>query len=155
MKPNRPKRGAFNTRIDASLKQRLEEDAAEAGRSLSEEIERRLDQSYGIEERYGGRAASRLFQLMGQIVKVVEENGDGEWHISPVGYHAVRKAWDVMLDHCEPEGTKSTPLDHLDFASSFGKELGGLRIAALAKDMPKTEPEPKPKTKARKRQRKT
>lgn len=40
------KRASFHTRIREVLKGRLEAAAAEAGRSLSEEIEHRLEQSF-------------------------------------------------------------------------------------------------------------
>jgi hypothetical protein len=65
--PGRPpkqgevKRAFFQTRIRESLKQRLEEDAAKQGRSLSEEIELRLEGSYDrIESHFGGPAGLRL-----------------------------------------------------------------------------------------------
>jgi hypothetical protein len=65
--PGRPpkqgevKRDFFQTRIRGSLKQRLEEDAAKQGRSLSEEIELRLERSYArIEDQFGGAAGLRM-----------------------------------------------------------------------------------------------
>ena len=48
--PGRPKRSAFNTRIRAELKDRLTGRAVECGRSLSEEIERRLELSFDDDE---------------------------------------------------------------------------------------------------------
>lgn len=60
-RPGRPpqhgevKRAFFQTRIRESLKQRLEANAAEQGRSLSEEIELRLERSYDrIDAQFGG-----------------------------------------------------------------------------------------------------
>jgi hypothetical protein len=44
------KRASFKTRIRPSLKDRLEEDAGRAGRSLSEEIEHRLEASIAAED---------------------------------------------------------------------------------------------------------
>ena len=55
-KEGETKRAFFTTRIRESLKARLEADAAEQGRSLSEEIELRLEDSYrGLEWRFGGK----------------------------------------------------------------------------------------------------
>jgi Arc-like DNA binding domain len=48
-KGSEAKRASFNTRIREALKQRLEAAAFEAGRSLSEEIEFRLEQSFVME----------------------------------------------------------------------------------------------------------
>jgi hypothetical protein len=63
-RPGRPpkqgelKRAPFQTRMRGSLRQRLEESATANGRSLSEEIEIRLEASYDspIESLFGGRA---------------------------------------------------------------------------------------------------
>ncbi len=56
--PGQPKRSAFNTRLRAEIKKRLEFEAESAGRSLSEEIEIRLEQSFRDEdaliEAFGG-----------------------------------------------------------------------------------------------------
>ena len=69
--PGRPsqhgevKRSYFQTRIRESLKQRLEADAAEQGRSLSEEIELRLEESYSlIENRFGGKQGVNLALML-------------------------------------------------------------------------------------------
>src|SRR5690348_10663313 len=49
------KRAFFQTRIRETLKQRLEEAAKREGRSLSEEIELRLEDSFGrVDSAFGG-----------------------------------------------------------------------------------------------------
>ena len=129
----------------------------EAGRSLSEEAERRLENSLAIEERYGGRVASRLFQIMAQTTLLIEEKnqeaGLGHWYETATGYAAVRGAWDAILDKLAPDMDENLPLGHLSLARSIGKDIGDLRMAAFGLDMPKGEPEAKPK--ARKRQKKS
>jgi hypothetical protein len=90
-RPGRPpkqgeiKRAFFQTRIRESLKQRLEEDAAKQGRSLSEEIELRLEASYDrIESRFGGAAGLNMaiilyssFQFAG--TQEAASQGHPEW----------------------------------------------------------------------------
>jgi len=44
--PSGPKRASFNTRITQALKDKLSKSAGSAGRSISEEVERRLEQSF-------------------------------------------------------------------------------------------------------------
>ena len=48
--PGQPKRSAFNTRIRTALKAELQAEADKNGRSLSEEIEHRLEMSVLIVE---------------------------------------------------------------------------------------------------------
>jgi hypothetical protein len=44
--PSGPKRASFNTRITQALKDKLSKASSSAGRSISEEVERRLEQSF-------------------------------------------------------------------------------------------------------------
>lgn len=61
MEPGRAKRSSFNTRIRPGLKSDLEREAATSGRSLSEEIEFRLEVSF-ISDRL-----ERILQRMEKI----------------------------------------------------------------------------------------
>lgn len=48
--PGEAKRASFNTRLRSGLKEALEESARGAGRSLSEEIEFRLERSFLMDD---------------------------------------------------------------------------------------------------------
>ena len=69
------KRASFNTRIRDSLKQQLERAAAEAGRSLSEEIEFRLEQSF-LEESTVAEIENRLQEQFHRTWQAYEEYFD-------------------------------------------------------------------------------
>ena len=70
--PGQPKRSAFNTRLRAETKQRLEDEARIAGRSLSEEIEFRLEQSFRDEAAYGGRNTNDVLKVMGAVAAQIQ-----------------------------------------------------------------------------------
>ncbi len=69
LKLGSPKRSSFNTRLRTEIKQQLETEARIAGRSLSEEIEFRLERSLQQEADSGGR---ELHGLLGLQVGVAE-----------------------------------------------------------------------------------
>ena len=78
------KRASFNTRIRDSLKRQLEQAAADAGRSLSEEIEFRLERSVddkplfdALQLVYGPRIAG-LMLLMSEVVRATDAMS-GPW----------------------------------------------------------------------------
>ena len=71
MKPGQAKRASFNTRLRAPLKEHLAKEAAIAGRSLSEEIEHRLERSLDvmahIEDAFGSEENYRLARMFGAV----------------------------------------------------------------------------------------
>lgn len=103
------KRAAFNTRLRGQLKSRLEDAARNAGRSLSEEIEARLERSIQFEgyvdeamaNAYGPRNAGMLL-LMGRILRGVDTvaamYGKGQWTEDPATFEiAVHHATALLL----------------------------------------------------------
>jgi hypothetical protein len=72
------KRSSFNTRIREALKAQLEREAAAAGRSLSEEIETRLERS--VDPGYGPDHGPML-HLIDQVVRTVDPRG--QWRDDP------------------------------------------------------------------------
>jgi hypothetical protein len=106
------KRASFNTRIRDSLKQRLEAAAANAGRSLSEEIEFRLERSMddkplfdALQLVYGPHVAGFLL-LMGEVVRATD---------------AMSGPWERLL-HAFVNRALETE-DELDAAGKYMKEL--------------------------------
>jgi len=81
------KRASFNTRIRAALKQDLEAAAAAHGRSLSEEIEARLEQSMPT----APRTAAILDQFATTVRVLTLSRGSGDaWLDDYEGFHFVR-----------------------------------------------------------------
>lgn len=94
LKPGRGKRSSFNTRIRPQLKEHLERDAKSAGRSLSEEIESRLEESYlrdkadervreavleGIYDSFGGKKTFGVMRLLASKIQMVEQTTGKSW----------------------------------------------------------------------------
>ena len=74
LKPGRGKRSSFNTRITSQLKERLERDAKSAGRSLSEQIERRLEEASGRQDvAVIARLGEEYDQTRSQLEQKLEE----------------------------------------------------------------------------------
>ncbi len=73
LKPGRAKRSSFNTRIRPQLKEHLERDAKRAGRSLSEEIEARLERSYSdADARLQGFGSDERLELLRALSLAVD-----------------------------------------------------------------------------------
>ena len=88
LKASGAKRSSFNTRLTPQLKERLVAEAAEVGRSLSEEIETRLERSFQIEEAveqalrvvneekykaFGDEARYRVMQFLASNWNLIEQ----------------------------------------------------------------------------------
>ncbi len=97
LKPGSPKRSSFNTRLRGETKQRLEDEARIAGRSLSEEIEFRLEQSFRDEAAYGGRNTNDVLKVMGAVAAHVQtrtgKSASDDWTTGL----AVRHAWKRLI----------------------------------------------------------
>jgi len=89
-----PKRASFNTRIRSAVKESLDAAAREAGRSLSEEIEKRLDESL-----LGGRLTAAFLRELAAGAQAV---GGENWLDDYAAFQAVRQAWNELLDRREP-----------------------------------------------------
>jgi hypothetical protein len=76
LKPGRPKRSSFNTRLRTDTKEALEAEAKISGRSLSEEIEFRLEQTLrdkdALIEAFGGRDTYDVLRLFGSVAAVIK-----------------------------------------------------------------------------------
>jgi Arc-like DNA binding domain len=96
------KRAQFNTRLRQEVKKRLEQAAASAGRSLSEEIEHRLEQSLRDEEVAGGGRLHSLFRLLGGTAGLIEEHRGAAFLDDYETFIAVSKAWQKILNAVRP-----------------------------------------------------
>ena len=96
-----PKRSSFNTRIRTELKERLESAAGDAGRSLSEEIEFRLERSFREDDarvqEFGGRWAYELFRLLAAAARNVSARMGEDWLENEQAYDQVRLAIGVIM----------------------------------------------------------
>ncbi len=97
LKPGSPKRSSFNTRLSAEIKQQLETEAQIAGRSLSEEIEFRLERSLQQEADSGGRQLYGLLRLLVGAAEIIQtrngKSASDDWNTGL----AVRHAWKRLI----------------------------------------------------------
>jgi hypothetical protein len=118
LSPGAPKRAAFNTRLREALKKQLEIAAAAAGRSLSEEIECRLEQSF----QNGGPRTQALLRSLGNQTKLWAGEPDS-WLDDPAGYQHLSHGWKITIDNYRP------PLSELTLRRIKEGEQAALRLA--------------------------
>src|SRR5262245_56685576 len=70
--PFEEKRRTLTTRITDATRRRLEDAANRAGRSLSQEIEFRLDQSLRGDDTWGGPELHALFRMLSGAASLIE-----------------------------------------------------------------------------------
>ena len=96
------KRASFTTRLRGELKERLEEEAQIAGRSLSEEIEFRLETSVLSQDArdrlFGGNHNVALAQILGSSVALIETVRGSTWVADRETCGAVLKSVPMVLE---------------------------------------------------------
>lgn len=98
-KPKGPfadKRATLATRITDETRQKLDQAAAANGRSLSQEVEVRIEESF----QYGGPRTAELLRRLAAQVETWP--GGDEWLDDPRGYQWVRDLWDAEIKAAEP-----------------------------------------------------
>ena len=98
-KPGRPslgKRGNFTFRVRDQIREKLIEAAASSDVSVSEEIERRIEQSFSaagvVAEMFGGVATAQLMSTMAFAVRSVEMQTGKNWNCDAVTHSAAMAA---------------------------------------------------------------
>jgi hypothetical protein len=89
-------------RVTEERRRSLEAAAAKSGRSISQEIEIRLEQSFRDEAALGGREMTGLFQMMAGAAVIAEERHRKKWPADSETFQAVREAWLNLLDDFGP-----------------------------------------------------
>jgi len=97
------KRHAIGLRVTAGLRHSLEAAVTASGRSLSQEAEFRLEQSFRDEAAYGGRELAGLFRMMAGAAAMIEARRDGKkWSEDYETGMAARAAWQSLIRHAIP-----------------------------------------------------
>ncbi len=99
--PYANKRKTLSTRITSTLRTRLDEAADQADRSLSQEIELRLEQSFANDQAkydaFGGKHIYALMRFLGSAVSLIETGTGRKWRDDRVTYHQVKVTIDKLL----------------------------------------------------------
>jgi len=97
------KRFALALRVTGPMRRALEEAANSSGRSISQEIELRLEQTFSNEKVFGGDAMLGLLQMLAGAAAMVEARQGGKrWTSDWDTYQAVRRAWETIIQSLTP-----------------------------------------------------
>jgi len=86
------KRAAVAVRTTPTIKAMLKAAADARGRSITQEIEQRLERSFDDERLLGGSASASLLRRLLSLIEDAETEAGAAWHESYVAYHAVRRS---------------------------------------------------------------
>jgi hypothetical protein len=113
LEPGKAKRASFNTRLRPALKAALETAAKQEGRSLSEEIEFRLEQSLDEERHMAdalelgfGRQVAGLMLAIGHVMKEAEparRPGELGWLSNPEAFRQIVESINLLLEAIDPD----------------------------------------------------
>ena len=88
------------------VRRKLEEAAAESGRSMSQEMQSRLEHSLqdqdAREREMGGRELLALFRMLGAVAEVIEERTGKKWSEDWDTGLAVQAAWKALIGRAMP-----------------------------------------------------
>lgn len=104
--PDKGKRAAIGLRTTPELKERLERIAAATGRSLSQEIEFRLERSLqeddALRREFGDERTQRILRIMAQAAAAIEDQHGKKWHEDWDTYYAVLASWQRITQLWHP-----------------------------------------------------
>ncbi len=107
------KSGNISTRLRGDLRGRLEKEAREAGRTLSDEIARRLVRSFSederLMERVGGPENLALLMLIAESLKDLHSITMQPWHRDRFTFDHAVAAVGELLSYFRPEGRAKAP----------------------------------------------
>jgi hypothetical protein len=107
------KAATFTTRIRPELRAALDRAAAEKERSLSQEVERRLDESFKLPAKmakdFGPPHIAALARLVAEVGKTVEVLTGLNWRQDRFTCEAFRASVNILLDQLTPEGEVIVP----------------------------------------------
>ena len=134
--PDEGKRSILNARITKELRSRLENDAAAAGRSLSQEIELQLERAYWTTDQelatWGGKATYALLRLFATAALIIQRPSR-PFPDNPDTTIRLRAAIDAIMDAVMPTGDPSESVQDLQI---LGRETARLILeGGLAEDM--------------------
>jgi hypothetical protein len=154
----RPPEGAetklapLNMRTTPELRARIEEAAAQSGRSLTQEVERRLLTTFLFDEVRGGPHIGAFVNMLASTIQMIENRTGTKWTEDTLAFEAVRAAsarllrWtrprdpgDLLLSEANRRwhnatGARQEAADALD---EFRRSLGMESRHGIAMDAPK------------------
>jgi TraY domain-containing protein len=115
--PTPGERNHLGLRVTAELKQRLEQAAERAGRSLSQDVEMRLERSFDFDAALGGNRLSKIIKAIAQAMKMAGEEAAEDakipvatWLSHPYPFDQAVKAALTLLECIRPPGDAAPPV---------------------------------------------
>lgn len=147
------KRFALGLRVTEERRKQLELAAQQSGRSISQEIELRLERSFWDEPTMGGQEMLAVFRMMASAAFLVqsrirEKQPQITWLNDARAFQAVKQAWLTIINGLDPAGPPKPRkiADHQK--TSTLDELGLLDIIRQGMEhFPRPSPQPPRKTK--------
>lgn len=96
------KRHIITMRVTPAMRERIQEAADESGRSVSQEIESRLEMSFQADQLAGGRNTGLLTRLISSSISLIELETGFSWTEDRMTWEAVRGAISRILDSMKP-----------------------------------------------------
>ena len=111
----RGKTETLTTRITAAVRSGLEREAARNGRSLSQEVETRLEASLQAPQKlldeWGSPHVWLLARLVSNVTQGIERETQKRWHEDQFTADNVRSAVETLVMHFAPKERAQTPPD--------------------------------------------
>ena len=95
--PGQGKRVPLNMRTTQEVRDRLERDAADSGRSLVQEVEAHLERSFQEEDALGGRQLRSMFGLLANAAVLIQEQTGKSCFEDWDTWIAVNEAWKRLI----------------------------------------------------------
>jgi hypothetical protein len=95
-------RAPLSVRISQPLYDTIARSAAEAGRSISREVQSRLEDAYAGEIRYGGPRLATVLQRLVAAAASLKARYQTEPLDNPLAYKALRRSWIDVIDSEAP-----------------------------------------------------
>ena len=118
----RGKEATFTTRITVRTRHALDRAALKNGRSLSQEVERRLNDSLQKDLSHDRhiRSLGTVFMMM---VQGVERRTGHRWRDDAFTAQSIRDGFSLLISHFGPSGTPTLPKKLKDAAANLPPEL--------------------------------
>lgn len=157
------KRKALNMRTTDEMRALLEAAAIEGGRSLTQEVERRLASTFNVTAATQTSTLGPLLRRLATVVDLAEQQTGKKWDSDPETFWAVRAGFNDLVDRLMPEepewaatvrgGGKGGYVDQIDDWKTRGVDIAravnplawrhpGLKANVVALNLPTIDGEP-------------
>jgi hypothetical protein len=99
---DRVKQASLSIRTPRPLHDKISHEAALADRSLAEEAQRRIEEAYAGEERYGGARLAAVLRRLAAAAKTIEARYQVSPLVDALAFKALRRSWLMVIDDEAP-----------------------------------------------------